>query len=88
MMMRQLHGAAEQNKCGHEKDDDATIDMFWLCSRAGNRGAQDQSANESADVAGVIDAAEQTSQKEIEYSEYNQAAQCPADGNAGQGKLA
>jgi len=76
-MMGQSRGAAGEHKSGEQEDNHPAGGMFRLCGSAGDQRSENQSAHEAADVASIVDAAaaaEKTSQKEIENSEYNQAA--------------
>jgi len=73
-MMGQFGGAAGEQNRGKQEDNHPAVSMFRLCGSAGDQRSENQSAHQAADMASIVNAAEKASQKEIENSEYNQAA--------------
>src|SRR5262249_22016954 len=81
VMMGQSGGADGEQNSGEQEDNHPAGSMFRLCGSAGDQRSENQSAHEAADMASIVNAAapEKASQKEIENSEYDQAAQRSAD---------
>ena len=83
----EFHCSTSQSQKQNYENEGAAWSLLMLRGKQRDDGADDQSGDQSANVSGVVDAGKGESKDEVVNDKSAQAAQCPGERAAGQGKL-
>ena len=81
-------GADGENQSGHSKKNYSAWCVFLLWCDFGYRCAESKSADQTANVAGVVDATKHTAKEQVEYCEDDEAAEGSPNRNLRKRELA